>query len=86
MTNMNPHTEDAVDLQFLLDWLIGYRKKRGFSQRELARRIGCSNSTVHYMETQAREPSVQMVQAYCRALGGELEMRLVLLPDPEVAA
>lgn len=83
---MTPDDADAQDLQFLLDWLVGYRKTLGLSQREVARRIGCSNSTVHWLENQAKEPSVQMLQAYCRALGGELNIGFVLPPNPKAAA
>jgi transcriptional regulator with XRE-family HTH domain len=86
MTNMTPDPKDVEDLQFLLDWLVGRRKSLSLSQREVARRIGCSNSGVHYLETHAREPSVQMLQAYCRALGGELDIGFVFPPDPEAAA
>ncbi|HZO69364.1 MAG TPA: helix-turn-helix transcriptional regulator [Kribbellaceae bacterium] len=79
MTNhMTPHPADARDYQFLIDWLVGYRKTLRLSQREVARRMGASNSTVHYMEAQAKDVPVKTLQAYCRALGGELDIKFVL--------
>lgn len=86
MTAMVPHPDDARDLQALIDWMVGYRKTLGLSQREVARRIGCSNSGVHYLEMRSREPSTQMLQAYGRALGGELTIGFIIPPNPEAAA
>lgn len=86
MTKMIANAADAEDLTFLVDWLVGRRKSLGLSQREVARRIGCSNSGVHYLEMRAREPSVPMLQAYCRALGGELNIIFIFPPNPEAAA
>lgn len=83
---MTPDDADARDLRFLLDWLVGYRKTLGLSQREVGRRIGCSNSAVSHLEKRSKEPSVQMLQAYCRALGGELNIGFVLPPNPKAAA
>lgn len=79
MTKIVSNPEDASRYAVLLDGLVVHRRMLGLSQREVARLIGCSNSSVHYLEKKAKEPSVPMLQAYCRALGGELKIDFI--PD-----
>lgn len=41
------------------------RIKRGYSQYDLAKRLGVSKSTISMMEIGSRQPSIEMMEALC---------------------
>jgi transcriptional regulator with XRE-family HTH domain len=53
--------------------LTALRERAGLSQRELAKRIGVSQPRVAKIE-QSRNVTIDVLEQYIRALGGELEV------------
>lgn len=51
--------------------LVQMRKTHGITQRELADRMGVSQSTVAGFETEDADPRFSTIQRYCRAIGYE---------------
>ncbi|HXY45296.1 MAG TPA: helix-turn-helix transcriptional regulator [Acidimicrobiales bacterium] len=56
--------------------LTALREQAGLSQRELARRIGVSQPRVAAIE-QARNVTIEVLEQYVAALGGQLEVAVV---------
>ncbi|HML01346.1 MAG TPA: helix-turn-helix transcriptional regulator [Acidimicrobiales bacterium] len=56
--------------------LTALREQAGLSQRELARRIGVSQPRVAAIE-QARNVTIEVLEQYVAALGGQLEVAAV---------
>lgn len=54
--------------------LRALREKTGLSQRDVARRMGCGDSTVSMIETGAREPRMSMLLRYCEAIGARIRI------------
>ena len=52
------------------------RRRAGITQRELARRLGTKQSVVARWESLATSPTVETVEAACRASGFDLEWEL----------
>ena len=57
-----------------------FRELRGFSQRELAIRIGVSMTFVSHIETGRKNPSLETVEHIGKALG--VEPYELFLPNP----
>lgn len=49
-----------------------YREKRGFSQRELAEKIGVSQSAVAHYEVGSNKPRIETLFRIAQALGVEI--------------
>ena len=49
--------------------LIAARHRAGLTQAEVAQRMGTSQSTIARLESGGRQPSLQTVQRYAKALG-----------------
>ncbi|MDQ2744691.1 MAG: helix-turn-helix transcriptional regulator [Chloroflexota bacterium] len=64
------------------------RLERGFSQEELARRVGVSKTQVYLVEAgQTKRPQGNILRRYARALGVDLEyLRGGIEPDPSTAS
>lgn len=56
--------------------LVALREQAGLSQRELARRLGVSQPRVAAIE-RARNVTIEVLEQYVAAVGGELEMTVV---------
>jgi transcriptional regulator with XRE-family HTH domain len=57
------------------------RRASGLSQRELARRSGVSRTTVVEIESGKRDPALGTLRAILRALGRDVELRLISYDD-----
>ncbi len=53
-----------------------YREARGFSQEELAHRIGINRNYVGRLEREEHSPTVEMLERVARALGVEAYLLL----------
>jgi ribosome-binding protein aMBF1 (putative translation factor) len=63
---------DEQDFLRLMDALAAQRAELGLSQREVAQRMGTSQSAVSELERLEADPRVSTLQRYARALGGRL--------------
>lgn len=45
------------------------RKSKGFTQEQLAEKVGVSTTWIGYLETGYRIPNIRMLQSIARALG-----------------
>jgi transcriptional regulator with XRE-family HTH domain len=71
---------DALAEEFeLLDEILKARAEAGFTQAELAERIGTTQSAVARMESAIgkHSPSIATLKRYASALGYRLQVRLV---------
>ena len=69
------HAYDAAARAFLLgEEIRSLRTERGLSQRELAERMGVSQSVVGRLEAGGVEPRLSTLDRVARALGVELEV------------
>src|SRR5574340_254773 len=71
---------DALAEEFeLLDEILKARAEAGFTQAELAQRIGTTQSAVARMESAIgkHSPSIATLKRYASALGYRLQLRLV---------
>lgn len=48
------------------------RKRLGWTQRQLANKIGCSQQAVHYWENGINTPNLGLAIRWCEALGYDL--------------
>lgn len=58
--------------------LIAARHRAGLTQAEVAQRMGTSQSTIARLESGGRQPSMQTVQRYAKALGYRAVIKLEL--------
>lgn len=56
--------------------LVQIRNQKGWSQEELAHRIGCNPSLIHKWEQGKRVPSGFMLSCWVEALDGEVEIKI----------
>ncbi|EGQ3938731.1 helix-turn-helix transcriptional regulator [Staphylococcus pseudintermedius] len=49
--------------------LVEYRKKCGFSQLELSRKVGVSRQTINLIENNKYNPSLKLCISICLTLG-----------------
>ena len=56
--------------------LIAARHRAGLTQAEVAQRMGTSQSTIARLESGGRQPSMQTVQRYAKALGYRAMIKL----------
>ncbi|MFC4822565.1 helix-turn-helix domain-containing protein [Dokdonella ginsengisoli] len=69
---MSPRPQILLTAAQLGSTLQAARKAQGWTQAELAGRIGLSQSRVSHLELHAGELSVEQLLAWCAALGLEL--------------
>lgn len=66
---------DNFDLQYeIADLLIRVRSEAGFSQSELAKRVGTTQSAIARMESGKTIPRLESIQKVARACGKTLEI------------
>jgi len=63
--------------------LMAYRKKYNLTQKELAEKLGISQSMVSKIETGEKNVSVKVLAKIVAALGGKLKISLGILPEEE---
>lgn len=78
MTGGDPTDEDRAYRDRLYDELTALRVDHGLDQRSLARLMGTTQSAVSEYESGTVEPSLAVIQRWCRALG--FQFRVVLVP------
>ena len=61
--------------QQLVTTLVAIRNERGYSQEELAHRIGCAASLIHKWEQYKRVPSGFMFVCWLDALEAQIEIK-----------
>jgi transcriptional regulator with XRE-family HTH domain len=59
----------AENLRLFATRLKNLRIEKGYTQEDLARRIGCPSSLISYYETMQREPGFSNILALCEVLG-----------------
>ena len=57
-------------------WVLRYRVERGWSQRELARRVGVKQPVIARLEAGETEPKVSTLARLAEALGADLVIRV----------
>lgn len=57
-----------------LELILETRKKLGLSRRELARKVGCTDTAIKYWETGKRVPSITMAHKILEALGIKISL------------
>ncbi|WP_241208645.1 helix-turn-helix domain-containing protein [Thermotoga sp. Cell2] len=62
---------------------MAYRKKYNLTQKELAEKLGISQSMVSKIETGEKNVSVKVLAKIVAALGGKLKISLGILPEEE---
>ncbi len=82
--------EELHDEEFRLLWrereaaykvareLLRLRKRQGLSQSEVARRAGLKQPAIARLESGAVRPTLDTIQRVARALGCEVEVKLVV--------
>lgn len=78
-------TYDALGPEYkLIAELLRARKKSGLTQAEVASRMGTTNTVVARLEagggSKRHSPSLTTLRRYAKAVGRELNIRLVWLP------
>lgn len=69
---------DALEEEFrLAAELIKARARAGLSQGDLARRMGTSQPAVARLESGRHRPTTRSIEAYAKATGHRVEIRLV---------
>jgi transcriptional regulator with XRE-family HTH domain len=86
ITEMSPERQqrirDRTDVLLLQIALQDLRKGRNFTQKQMAKRLGISQSALSKMEHQ-QDMNVSTLMRIVRALGGELKL-VAQFPDIEV--
>jgi transcriptional regulator with XRE-family HTH domain len=72
-TNPKPNTSSW---QQLIESLALLRKNKGYSQEELAHRIGCHSSLIHKWEQAKRVPSGFMFACWLDALDAQIKIEI----------
>lgn len=76
----NPQTRaeyDALDAEFeTARELIAARGLAGLTQKEVAQRMGTTQSVIARLESGRQTPSLRTVQRYARAVGGRAVVRI----------
>jgi len=70
-TEPKPLTNSWADI---ISQLVDIRKQRGYSQEELADRIGCASSLIHKWEQFKRVPSGFMFSCWLDALESQIKI------------
>lgn len=67
-----------ADEQLVVGYLLRQaREARGFTQSELAERIGCSQQAISQAERWTSNPTVQFLERWAEGVGGRLEVTIV---------
>jgi len=63
--------------------LLAYRKMHNLTQKDLAKKLGVSQSMVSKIETGEKNISIRVLAKIVAALGGKIKISLGLLPEEE---
>ena len=66
----------TTNWQDIISTLVDIRKARGYSQEELADRIGCASSLIHKWEQYKRVPSGFMFSCWLDALETKIKIEI----------
>ena len=75
LTHYTEPKPNTISWQDVIAQLITLRHQRGFSQEELADRIGCTSSLIHKWEQHKRVPSGFMFVCWLDALQAQIEIK-----------
>jgi ribosome-binding protein aMBF1 (putative translation factor) len=78
--------EKAERVMQLAELVYDTRKNAGYTQTELARRMGTSQTVISQLETGMRTPTIAMLDRLARATGQQLTCTLTSLTAVESAA
>lgn len=73
--------EGAVTNQELISLLMAERKRQKLGQREIARRMGTTQSVISELERGVSDAKASALRGYARALGLQTKVFLVPLED-----
>ncbi|MBM3586175.1 MAG: helix-turn-helix transcriptional regulator [Alphaproteobacteria bacterium] len=77
---------DALEEEFrLAAELIEARSRAGLSQGDVARRMGTSQPAVARLESGRHRPTTRSIEAYAKATGHRVEIRLVPIVSKKAA-
>jgi ribosome-binding protein aMBF1 (putative translation factor) len=69
---------DRLQPEFqMIDALVKARVKRGFTQKNLARKIGTKQSVISRLETGKANPSLNFLKKLAHALDSRLEIKFI---------
>ena len=69
---------DEMEAEYqVISEVIGKRLKKKMSQKQLADRVGTKQSAISRLESGNSNPSVNFLSKVAKALGGELQIRIV---------
>ncbi len=68
--------DDARDASCLVGTLVGARQDAGLSQRDVAARMGTTQSAVSDIERTASDHRLSTLQRYARAVGARVQIRV----------
>lgn len=75
---------EVGDLPKVVAALVQLRIARGWTQRQLAMRMGTTQSAVSEFETGVYAQKLSTLQRYAAAVGARVEVSLVLTPEDEL--
>ena len=55
------------------EWLTDRRKEAGYTQQQVADRLGCANTRISNWEQGIREMNAKDLVRYCEIIGADLE-------------
>jgi transcriptional regulator with XRE-family HTH domain len=61
-------TDGFTDIAAFVNMLANYRRDRGFTQAQVAKRMGTTQPAIAKIETHKVTPSAQALARYCRAI------------------
>lgn len=59
----------------VVEQLVGLRRERGFSQADVAERLGTSQPVISRLEAGGRDPRLSTLERYARVVGADLEVQ-----------
>jgi len=69
---------DEMEAEYqVISAVIGKRLEKKMSQKQLADRVGTKQSAISRLESGNSNPSVNFLSKVAKALGGELQIRIV---------
>ncbi len=69
---------DEMEAEYqVISAVIGKRLEKKMSQKQLADRIGTKQSAISRLESGESNPSINFLSRVAKALGGELQIRIV---------
>lgn len=82
----SPEFRQAYEKYEVAQQVVRLRIARGLTQAQVAERVGTTQSSIARLESGSREPSLSFLRRVVKALGGQLELRIVPEKVAEEAA